>query len=120
MIIMMGLDPASQIIRADPMRTNRNLTRANNYGDVFLVKPISDELFRLAIEDWNIFLRWEAAFQQGNTTQDSHPALLEERPRHLQLKLLIGNQLAVVPEKSKPVNAVFRHQSAGGRDTEVT
>jgi hypothetical protein len=55
MIIMMGLDPASQIIRADPMRTNRNLTRANNYGDVFLVKPISDELFRLAIEDWNIF-----------------------------------------------------------------
>ena len=45
----------------------------------FLLMPIDQETLTLALEDWDIWRRWEAAFHQGKTTQEIHPALPEDR-----------------------------------------
>jgi hypothetical protein len=56
--------------------------------DVFLLQPIDDETFRLAMEDWAIWCRWERAFHSRQTTQDTHPALPENRARHQELEAI--------------------------------
>src|SRR5215218_468872 len=32
---------------------------ADGYGDVFELRRVDDETFRIAIEDWQIWLRWD-------------------------------------------------------------
>ena len=50
--------------------------------DVFLLKRIDSRLFDLALEDWEIFLRWRAAFDAGDVDLSTHPALPKDKPRH--------------------------------------
>ena len=50
--------------------------------DVFLLSEVSGEALALAIEDWEIWLRWSAAFKRGDVTEETHPCHAAERPRH--------------------------------------
>lgn len=81
------------------------------YSDTFLLMPIPEELFRLALEDWQIWLRWEHAFYAGEATQDSHPALPLDRAHHEELSRLIGDRLVPKPELSRRARAEFRYPS---------
>ena len=83
------------------------------YSDTFLLMPIDDELFRLALEDWAIWLRWESAFRTGETPQETHPALPSDRQRHEELERLIGGRLDPRPELSYRAHAEFRPKSPG-------
>ena len=74
---------------------------ADDFGDAFLLKPISDETFRLVMEDWTIFRRWEAAVSQGLTTWDTHPASSEDRIRTEELKRVLQGPLTVDPARAK-------------------
>jgi hypothetical protein len=58
--------------------------------DVFRLSPLDDETLKLALEDWQIWLRWERAFHAKETSQKTHPALPEDRRRweELQRQLL--------------------------------
>lgn len=47
-------------------------------GD-YLLTPIDAETYRLALEDWAIWERWEAAFAAGTTTQ-AYPPCTARRP----------------------------------------
>jgi len=47
--------------------------------DVYELRPVDDETFRLAIEDWQIWLRWEDAGLAGEATLETHPALPGDR-----------------------------------------
>jgi hypothetical protein len=38
-------------------------------------------IIRLIMEDWKIWLRGKAAFHAGRISQDTHPALSENRRR---------------------------------------
>jgi hypothetical protein len=76
-------------------------------SDVFLVQPIDDETFRLAMEDWAIWFKWERAFHSGQTTQTTHPVLPEDRARHEELKALLGPRLRIQPERAFRVRARF-------------
>jgi hypothetical protein len=67
---------------------------ADQYAATFLLSPLSEEVVRLMLEDWDIWLRWEAAFHEGRTTHATHPALPEDRPRHLELRTLLAAQAA--------------------------
>jgi hypothetical protein len=68
-------------------------TEADDQMDRFLLSEIEPALLALVLEDWEIWLRWDAAYRQGQVTVKTHPALPEERPRHDELARLIGSRL---------------------------
>jgi hypothetical protein len=68
-----------------------------NRPDVFELIPIDGQTLTLALEDWAIWRRWEAAFHRGETSQDTHPALPEDRLRHEELTALLHRLL---PDRS--------------------
>lgn len=61
----------------------------------FLLSEIEPELLSLVSENWEIWLRWDAAYRRGDVDLSSHPALPEDRARHEELVRLIGNRLTV-------------------------
>jgi hypothetical protein len=83
----------------------------DGWSDIFLLMSINEDVLRLALEDWQIWCRWEAAFHQGTITLDSHPALPADRIRHEELKILIGNQLEPNPELSLKCRGEFRAET---------
>jgi hypothetical protein len=44
--------------------------------------PIDNEIFQLELKNWNIWLRYQAAFKAGEATCKIHPALPEDQVRH--------------------------------------
>ena len=80
----------------------------NNYADVFRLSPITSEVFALALEDWQIWLRWETAFHEGNATQETHPALPNERRRHDELETLLKEKLVIDDNNVLLATADFR------------
>jgi hypothetical protein len=69
-------------------------------SDTFRLQPIDDETFHLAMEDWEIWCRWERAFHSGQTTLATHPALPDDRARHEELKLILKRRLDVTRERA--------------------
>jgi len=77
--------------------------------DVFRLSPVTPEVFKLALEDWAIWLRWETAFHRGELTpDDAHPALLVDRVRHEELNRLLTGKLAVADDWCVLAHAAFR------------
>jgi hypothetical protein len=72
------------------------------YGDTYFLSPLEQELLVLVLEDWEIWLRWDAARKRNEVTLDSHPALPHERSRHDALESAIGNRL-----KTNPTNRTY-------------
>jgi hypothetical protein len=71
-----------------------------NYSDSFLLMPIDGESFRLALEDWAIWQRWELAYHTGQADLSTHPALPNERKRHDEVQTILQNALVIAPKKS--------------------
>ena len=51
---------------------------ADEYSDCYRLTPLNAEAQRAAVENWESFLRWRAAFEAGQTDLSTHPALPEE------------------------------------------
>jgi hypothetical protein len=85
----------------------------DEYGDTYFLSPIEPQLLDLVLEDWAIWLRWQAAHARGEVGLDSHPALPAEQDRHEQLKMLIGDQLRVDPKNRPYCRAEFSALDAG-------
>lgn len=81
----------------------------DDWSDVYLLKPLDEETFRLVIEDWNIWLRWEAAFREGRTPRETHPALPEDRGRHDELAKILAERLFVSPDTCVKARGEFRY-----------
>jgi hypothetical protein len=82
----------------------------DEYTGRFMLAKIEPQLFVLVMEDWEIWLRWRSAFDQGKATIDTHPALPKDRQRHTELKQLIGDRLHATPENSLVRRAEFRRR----------
>ncbi len=78
-----------------------------DWSEIYFLKLLDDETFALAMEDWEIWLRWERAFKDGKTTQETHPALPEDKQRHEQLKKTLAERLVISPEKCVKATAEF-------------
>ncbi len=80
-------------------------------ADLFVLSPVSDELLTTALEDWEIWLRWERACQAGLTTIESHPALPEDQERHKALESIFREQLVINEQTKIAATAVFRYNA---------
>jgi len=72
----------------------------DNYSESFLLAPLDTEAFRLAIEDWAIWQRWEIAYHAGKTDLNTHPALPHESERHKELEGILETVLVIDPAKA--------------------
>lgn len=81
---------------------------ADIYASTFRVSPVTPDLLALALEDSAIAERWWIAFQEGLTTQETRPALPEDRPRHNELQRLLGYRLRIDPANFVRVLGEFR------------
>jgi hypothetical protein len=66
---------------------------SDEYGDTYFLSPIGEELLTLVLEDWDIWCRWDFAYESGEVDVSTHPALPSERARHECLVQLIGGRL---------------------------
>ena len=73
----------------------------------FRLTPISEDTFNLALEDWEIWRRWESAFHTGEASQDTHPALPEDSPRHLELVPVLEGRLKTDSDQCLWVTGCF-------------
>jgi hypothetical protein len=76
--------------------------------DTFLLMPIDANTFSLVMEDWEIWRRYETALHKGEVALEHHPALPEERSRHLELEKLLESKLVVDPVRAFRRQAEFR------------
>jgi hypothetical protein len=70
----------------------------DDYTDVFSLTPIDPETFKLAMEDWEIWRRWEIAFHSGKTDLSTHPCLPQDYKRHHEIKLILDRKLVTAPK----------------------
>ena len=87
-------------------------------SESFLVQPIDAETFRLAMEDWATWCRWERAFHAGLARESSHPALPDDRQRHTELSELLQSQLTPSPERASRVRGRFEAVQPGTPSTQ--
>src|SRR5262249_25044796 len=65
----------------------------DDWSDVFLLTPLNSEAFQLFLESNRIWLRWKEAHKRGQASDESHPALPEDRERMSELANLISQKL---------------------------
>lgn len=80
-------------------------------ADTFLLVPLHPDVFQLALEEWAIWRRWETAFHNGMTTNETHPALPDDRTRHKELRQLLEGRLIVDPSRAMRKKAEFRFRN---------
>ena len=78
------------------------------YTSTYLLHPIDSETFRLALEDWEIWERWDAVRKEGNVNLETHPALPEDRARHDEIAAVLKSKLVVDPTRDVKAMADFR------------
>ncbi len=79
----------------------------DNWSDIFLLKSIDSATFQLALEDWDLWERWNAAREDGKVSLDTHPALPEHRERHDEISAILKSKLKADPEKDMKAKAEF-------------
>jgi hypothetical protein len=70
----------------------------DDYTDLFRLTPIAPETFNLAMEDWEIWRRWEIAFHSGKTDLSTHPCLPQDYRRHHEIKPILDRKLVTDPK----------------------
>jgi len=81
----------------------------DEYTNRFLLSQIDPALFSWVMEDWGIWLRWNAAYRKGAVDVKTHPALPEDRQRHAELARLIGDRLR--PDRERAFNKWARFET---------
>jgi hypothetical protein len=88
---------------------------ADDWSEVYSLSPIDRETFRLAMEGWRIWLRWKAAFDEGRTTPETHPALPEDRARRDEIDAVLAERLVTNPAHHIKATAEFEYGPTGSR-----
>lgn len=66
--------------------------------NIFELRAVADGFVNLALEDWEIWLRWSAARMRGEDVAQSHPALPEDRSRHDELRTELASLRQLLPD----------------------
>jgi hypothetical protein len=87
-------------------------------ADIYELRAVDARTLALALEDWNIWLRWEDAYYAGGTTTADHPALPADRVRHDEIQKELAARLAALPGPVVRATAAFQPRAGyadGGR-----
>lgn len=82
--------------------------RTDEYTDTYMLSRITEELLEKALESWGIWKRWKRAFDEGQVSIDSHPALPEDRERRDVLERELKHSLKIDHDKAFAAKAIFR------------
>lgn len=52
------------------------------YSDSYFLVPVGPDILTAAMNNWQIFLKWRGAYDAGQTTLATHPALPEDKVRY--------------------------------------
>ncbi len=80
---------------------------ADEYSSVYMLTPIDDETFKLALEDWAIWQRWQAAYYSGVTVSRTQ-CLAQDQPRHEEIQLILEKRLKTDPRRAVKATADFQ------------
>jgi hypothetical protein len=80
----------------------------DEYSNIYQLHPIDADTLRLALEQWDIWLGWEAAFYRREVELESHPALPAERNRYEELERILAPALEVPEEEPLKAVGAFR------------
>src|ERR1700720_1400208 len=75
----------------------------DEYSDLYVLTPIHQEAFKAALENWEIFLRWRAAFDGGKVSRETYPALPQDKTRYEETKRVFDE--ALVSQKGIAIRA---------------
>jgi hypothetical protein len=78
---------------------------ADQYLGTFLVWPIGQRVLDQETEQWRIFVEWNASYEAGEATTESHPAYGGLSARWDELEVLLRRSRTEVPSSAKRANA---------------
>jgi hypothetical protein len=76
----------------------------DEYLGTFRIWPIETAMLELEIEQWRIFVEWNALYEAGKVATDSHPAHGGRSARWDEIEILLKQSRTTVP--SGALNAV--------------
>jgi hypothetical protein len=79
----------------------------DDYSNSYRLIPLNQDVFQAAIENWEIFLRWRAAFDLGKVNRKTHPALPQDKKRYEETKQILDLALEVGRDKVTHVEGEF-------------
>ncbi len=75
--------------------------------------PIDPAVLPMILEGRKIWLRWHASFEAGEATEDTHPALAEDRARYEEIAPVVRRSLPVPRRRAIRVRGTFRRAPEG-------
>ncbi len=85
--------------------------------DTSLLSPVAPETLEIAIESWRIWLRWEVAFREGRTSEETHPSLPADSARCAELDIELADRLKI--DESAAVCALGDFRTRPGSSIEL-
>jgi hypothetical protein len=74
---------------------------ADEYLGTFLIWPIDQGIVALEVEQWRIFVEWNAMYEAGLVSSDSHPGHGGLHKRWNELQTLLEHNRSEVPPNAK-------------------
>jgi hypothetical protein len=81
---------------------------ADDYSSEYELFPIDSSLLGPALEQWQIFKRWEADFHSGLVGQETHPGVGGINPRYDALEAVLNSALEPLGPPAHRATAAFR------------
>ena len=81
--------------------------KSDDYSDSYLLISMSEEVFKAALENWEMFLRWRKAFDSGDVSLETHPALPRDRSRYEETKRTLDQAMESGRHKAIRVRGEF-------------
>ena len=81
----------------------------DQYPGTFLVWPVDQVVVELEQEQWRIFAAWNALYEAGKATTDSHPGHGGRSARWDEIETLLKNSRAEVPPFAQRALAELIH-----------
>jgi hypothetical protein len=82
------------VYRNEPHSYESDFGDINGGNEVFTLRRVGSETLHIAMAEWTIWKRWETAFHLGEVTQDTHPALPEDRSEFERLNAELSQRLS--------------------------
>lgn len=81
--------------------------KEDEFTGTFMVWPVDKQVFDLEIEQWQIFVEWNALYESGKTNTDAHPVHGGLSARWDEIEILLQKSRSEVPALARRAVATF-------------